>query len=144
MKRFCSLILGLALTLTGCISKKAADAQARAAFFAGQRQALMSMPPPSAAGLNITIKGDVLNPTVPWTPEMTLGKALVAAGYNGKSDPTTIIIVRNGKSIQVDPRKLLNGEDVPLQPLDIVALASGPGPISPGSTSPHIPSPSAQ
>jgi hypothetical protein len=135
-------LFSLALIVNGCVTKKAAEAQARAAFAAGERKALMSMPPPSAQGLNIIFKGDVQNPMVPWTPEMTLAKAIVAAGYNGPTDPTSIIIVRNGKAMQVDPRKLLKGEDVPLQPLDIVALAVGPGPISSGSTSPHTPSPS--
>jgi hypothetical protein len=59
---------------------------------------------------------------VPWTAELTLAKAVVAAEYFGDKDPTEILIVRNGKAIRCDPKKLLEGEDVPLEPQDLVEL----------------------
>ena len=144
MNRVYITLLGLALVLGGCVTKGQAQAQARAAFLAGQRQALMSVAQKPSQTLSISIRGEVQNPMVPWTPELTLAKAIVAAGYKGQHDPTNIIIIRNGHAIQVDPRKLLNGQDMPLEPMDIVALAEGPGPISSGNTAAYTPSPSAQ
>lgn len=122
MKLLLLSLLGLGLVLSGCVTKSAAQAREREAYAAGERHALMSMAQPASQSLNITIKGDVQNPTIPWTQDLTLAKAIVAAGYKGPTDPKTIIILRNNRAIQVDPGKLLNGEDVPLLPLDIVAL----------------------
>jgi len=59
---------------------------------------------------------------VPWTDELTLAKALHAAEYFGDKDPTEILIVRSGKAIRYDPKKLLEGEDMPLEPQDLIQL----------------------
>jgi hypothetical protein len=116
------LALALLVSAAGCVSKAAADTRAREAFAAGQRQALMTMQQNPAGSLQVTVVGDVTNSTVTWTPDMSLTKAIVAAGYTGATDPSSIVIVRNGRGIQVEPDKLLNGEDVPLQPQDVIAI----------------------
>jgi len=108
--------------LTGCVSKSKAEAQARAAFFAGQRQAVEMVQRAQAMGLTVTVLGPVRNPTIPWTNELTLAKALIAANYFGRTDPSEILVERNGQATTYDPKKLLNGEDVPLQPRDIIDI----------------------
>ncbi len=75
-----------------------------------------------ALGPTVTFIGPVRNTLVPWSAELTLAKAIVAADYLGPNDPTEIIIRRGGEEIRLDPKKLLGGEDVPLLPRDIVEL----------------------
>jgi hypothetical protein len=114
----------LAATFGGCVSKSKADAKARAAYIAGQQQALMRMQQAQTQGQGpcVTVNGEVRNHVVPWTEGMTLAKALVAADYLGAADPGQIFIVHNGIAIRVEPRQLLSGVDIPLQPGDIVQL----------------------
>jgi len=117
-------VLGLALLITagalsGCVSKSKAEAQARAAFLAGQQQAAQQM---QARGPNVTVIGEVKNTLVPWTADLTLVKAILAADYYGAGDPKQIIIVRGGEQIQVDPNQLLKGEDILLQPRDVIEI----------------------
>jgi hypothetical protein len=116
------LALFLALTLSGCVTKSQAEAQARAAFAAGEQQAMERMRQSQAQGPNVTFLGPVRNTLVPWTAQLTLAKAIVAANYFGPKDPAEIIIRRGGEEIRLDPKKLLGGEDVPLLPRDIVEL----------------------
>ena len=114
------LLLLPGILLVGCSNKAGQDAKARAAFLAGQQQVLQRMQ--QGTQVNITILGPVSNPIVTWSNNLTLAKAIVAAGYNGRTDPKEILIHRNGQSIPVDPQTLLNGEDVPLQPGDVIEL----------------------
>ena len=111
-------VLLLALGLAGCTSNSNAKAQAREAFVAGQQQALARML--QARAPNVTLLGPVHNPVMPWTEDLTLAKAIVAAGYYGRTDPKGIVIHRNGQEMPVDPKQLLSGEDVPLQAGDVV------------------------
>jgi protein involved in polysaccharide export with SLBB domain len=104
----------------GCVTKSKAKADAQSAFLAGQQQAMIRMAQPHPAV--VTFIGPVRNPTVPWSQDLTLVKAIVEAGYNAPSDPKQIMIVRNGQAIPVDPQKLLNGEDVPLVAGDLVQI----------------------
>jgi hypothetical protein len=57
-----------------------------------------------------------------WSQDLTLAKAIVAAGYQAQTDPKQIMIVRNGQAIPVDPKKLLQGEDIPLVAGDLVQI----------------------
>jgi hypothetical protein len=67
--------------------------------------------------------GPVETPRVPWTEELTLANALVAAGYTGRGSPKQLVIIRVGQQpIVVDPQQLLKGEDVPLQAGDIIDI----------------------
>jgi len=119
----CGALL-LAATLGGCVSKSKAKAQARAAYLAGQQQAMMRMQQAQmqSQGPCVTINGDVRNHVVPWTEGMTLAKALVAADYYGATEPGQVIIVHNGIASRIDARQLLSGTDFPLQPGDVVQL----------------------
>lgn len=108
------------LFIAGCVTKGKAKAQAEAAFLAGQQQAMIRMSQPHQAV--VTFIGPVRNPTVTWTQDLTLAKAIVTAGYEPLSDPKQIMIVRNGQAIPVDPKKLLAGEDVPLVAGDLVQI----------------------
>jgi len=116
-------VLLMPLLISGCVSKGKAEAQARAAFLAGQQQAAQQM---QALGPTVSIMGPVKNKLIPWTAGLTLAQAVVAAQYYGAKDPTEITIIRDGEQIRVDPHRLLGGEDLPLQPRDVVALSTGP------------------
>jgi len=120
MKNLLNCILLLVFTACGCASKSKAQARARAAFMAGQQQAIARVYDLDRTGIRIL--GPVQNPLVAWSEDLTLARTVVAAGYVGARDPREIIIVREGQSIRVDPGQLLHGEDVPLQPSDIVEI----------------------
>jgi hypothetical protein len=110
----------LALVVAGCVTKSKAKAEAQKAYFAGQQQGIMRMSQPQQPV--VTFIGPVRNPTVLWSQDLTLAKAIVAAGYEAKVDPKQIMIVRNGQAIPVDPKKLLEGEDIPLVAGDLVQI----------------------
>ena len=128
----CGALL-LAVALGGCVTKSKANAQARAAFLAGQQQAMATMQQAQPQGQGqvpgVTVNGEVRNRVVPWTAGLTLTKALLAADYYGTTDPDQIMIVHNGMATRVDPKQLLTGVDIPLQPGDVVR-------ITPQSTTP--------
>jgi len=136
-------VLCLSLGLSACVTKSAAKAQARAAYLAGQQEAMNRMQQAQAQGQmqegalrpvqaqggtvpgqggTVQISGPVRSPVVPWTPGLTLMRAIVAADYTGATDPAEILLVRNGIATRVDVHKLLSGEDVPVQPNDVVQL----------------------
>ena len=119
----CGALL-LAATFSGCVSKSKADAKARAAYLAGQQQAIMRVQQAQTQGQgpSVTVNGEVRNHVVPWTEGLTLAKALVAADYLGAADPGQILIVHNGRATRVEAKQLLSGVDIPLQPGDIVQL----------------------
>ena len=106
------------------MSKSKANAQARAAYMAGQQQALARMQQTQTLGQGpcVTVNGEVRIRVVPWTQGLTLAKAVIAADYYGAKDPGQLIIVHNGIANRVDPKQLLSGVDIPLQPGDIVQL----------------------
>lgn len=112
-------LLAAALISSGCVTKKAAEAKARAAFFAGQQQGQMRSN--SAQGPTIFIAGQVRLHAVPWTPGMTLAAAIIAADYQG-GDPRVIVLTRGGEEMAIDPRRLLSGEDIPLLSGDSIDL----------------------
>jgi protein involved in polysaccharide export with SLBB domain len=116
-------ILGLDLAIsafTGCVSKAKAKSEAQSAFIAGQQQAMARMM--QSQSRTVSFIGQVKMPSVPWTEDLTLAKAIVTAGYVGARDPKEIMIVRNGQAIPVSPGQLLSGEDIPLQSGDMVII----------------------
>ena len=121
--RLCVPLL-LAVTLGGCVSKSKANARSRAAFMAGQQQAVARMQQVQTQGQGpfVTVNGEVRNGVIPWTEGLTLAKAVLAADYYGAKDPGELFIVHNGIATRVDPKQLLSGVDIPLQPGDIVQL----------------------
>jgi|SRR5581483_99280 len=114
--------LCFAALLAGCVSKSTAEARARAAFLAGQQQATMMARQAQIQGPTVTVVGEVRNPLVPWTTELTLAKAVIAADYYGQVDPTEIDVQRNGQEIKYDPKTLLGGVDVQLEPSDVIVI----------------------
>ncbi len=108
------------LCVSGCVSAAKAKADARAAYNAGQQDAMARMS--QVEKLNITIVGPVRNSVVAWKEDLTLANALLAAEYLSNTDPRQILIVRKGIAIPVDPNQLLSGKDVPLQPGDVIHL----------------------
>jgi len=119
---FRTLVLGLllfVLAASGCTTKSKAKAQARSAFVLGQQQAITQQ----QQGPVVNFVGMVRNRTIQWTEELTLSKALLAAEYQGFSDPRVIIIIRNGQRFQVNVKQLLKGrEDPPLEPGDTIEI----------------------
>ena len=118
----------LLAALSGCVSKSKADAQARMAYLAGQNAAMaqarmqQQQQMQQLAEPHVTVVGAVRNPIVAWSQDLTLARALVVAGYDSQDDPTAILIHRGEQEIQVDPQRLLNGEDFPLESGDIVQI----------------------
>jgi hypothetical protein len=114
-------VLLIALSLTGCVSKTKAQMQARRAFLAGQRHALLEGQP-SAQTTDVVFVGQVNHPVVTWTDGLTLAQAILAADYFSPENPSAIVIRRGGEEIDFPPYRLLNGEDFPLQPGDLVEM----------------------
>src|SRR5215467_13484539 len=77
---FLALVLS-SFVFSGCVTKATADAQARAAFLAGQQQALERMQQTQGRANTVTFLGEVKNNLIPWTADLTLSRAIVAAGY---------------------------------------------------------------
>jgi hypothetical protein len=114
--------------LAGCISKSKADAQARMAYLAGQRDAILQLQRSGHHGPVVTFIGPVNNPVISWTPGLTLSQAIVKAVYTPATDPAGIVIHRNGQDVPVNPSQLLAGQDLPVQSGDVIEIReSGSG-----------------
>ena len=126
MKTLLALLLPLALLVAGCTTKSQARANERAAFYAGQAQALSeqlaAQKPQRAPGNTVAIIGPVKVSTLAWTPGLTLAQTIFATEYIPAGEPSQIFITRNGSPIPISPQQLLNGEDIPLQAGDVVEL----------------------
>jgi protein involved in polysaccharide export with SLBB domain len=123
-KIFCvggvSLILLLSAVLfCGCVTKSQADAQARAAYLAGQNAVLRQQ---QVQAQGVTVIGPVQNSDVPWVEGLTLSQAIATAKFLGEHDPKEIILTRQGESAKLAPKMLLNGADVPLEPGDTITI----------------------
>jgi hypothetical protein len=119
MKWLMSFALLLVLPMAGCVTKSAANAKARAAFIAGEKQG-------EAKEINATsvwVIGNVRNPVIPWTDDLTLVKALTAADCLDKGDPKQIVITRTRQPpVHVTAAQLFNGYDMALEPGDRVEI----------------------
>jgi hypothetical protein len=118
MKLFLGALV-LALAATGCVSKSKADAQARAAYFAGQQAAYQSM---GGAIADVVVLGNVQRHEMPWVNGLTLAQALATANYLGSHDPQDIIVKRNSVETEISPKDLLNGRDMELKPGDQILV----------------------
>jgi len=125
MNRFPKLfwVGGMAVLMSasfcGCVTKAQARAEAQAAYLAGQRDALAKM-----AGVDqaIVIVGPVEHSKVPWVEGLTLSQAIATANYTGRHNPKVITITRQGEQAIVNPKDLLNGNVVPLEPGDTITI----------------------
>ena len=126
MKILRAIILPLALVAAGCTTKSASRERAQTAFYRGQAAALADQlaakAPPKTPPNTVAIIGPVKVSALKWTPDLTLVKTIVAAEYIPEGEPGQIVIVRNGIQIPVSAAQLLNGDDVPMQPGDVVEL----------------------
>jgi hypothetical protein len=66
--------------------------------------------------------GPVQNRAVLWSEDLSLVQALVAAHYLAPQDPRVIVLHRAGTSTTLSPAQLLQGEDFPVQPGDLVEV----------------------
>ena len=81
------------------------------------------MPQAAPQQPTVWVRGDVKNQIIPWTEDLTLSRAIVAADYQSVFDPRAIVVVRQGQVYRINPRDLLKGTDDPsLQPGDIIEL----------------------
>jgi hypothetical protein len=122
LKLFCAggiSALLIATSFCGCVTKSQARAQAQAAYLAGQNDALAKM---AGVGQGITIVGPVEHPNVPWVEGLTLSQAIATANYIGRHNPKAITITRQGEQASVNPKDLLNGHVVPLEPGDTIII----------------------
>ena len=115
-----ALSLCVALLVTGCVSKAKHREDVKKAFLAGQSEATMRMY--KSLGPSVTFEGEVRQPFVPWTRELTLAKAIIAAEYCGAQDPREVTIIRNGENLTVDLDRFLAGEDYPVAPGDVIRI----------------------
>ena len=114
----------------GCISKSKAQLSEQNAYlrgqnemFARQQQQQLQQQAPASSVPGITFFGEVQNRNVPWSEDLSLSKAILAARYIGRSDPRRIVVIRQGQRYDVNPRNLLSGIDDPLmEPGDVVEL----------------------
>jgi len=104
---------------TGCETKTRARLEARQAYVEGQQQALEQTRPKPPI---VTVTGPVRNSIIPWTEELTLAKAIVAADYTGYLNPKLIRVIRDGQPTDIKPSALLAGEDMPLQAGDTIQV----------------------
>ena len=125
------LILLLALALTGCASKKKQQAEIRKAYAAGQQsvrqaqQAQQQLPPQAlqqTTDPTVRVLGAVKNPILVWSDGLTLARALVESEYEKSTAPKAITIYRNNQPFTIDPQRVLQGDDYPLVPGDIIYI----------------------
>jgi len=109
----------MATSFCGCVTRSQAHAQAQAAYLAGQNDALAKM---AGQGQGIVIVGPVEHPNVPWVEGMTLSQAIATANYTSIHNPKEITITRQGEQASINPKDLLNGHVVPLEPGDTITI----------------------
>jgi hypothetical protein len=115
----------LVFLLAGCVSKREADMRQREGFLAGQQQAQADQARAAQKGqppTTVTVIGKVKNGTVPWTEDMTVAQAIVAADYQGWDNPKRIEVTHNGELIELTPHQLLHGGDFPVEPGDTIKV----------------------
>jgi len=107
------------LLAVGCVSKQAADDQARRAFDAGMQQGRKEA---EVRLTQVLIRGPVQQPAVPWRDGLTLAQAIVEAVYTAAKDPVAISITRNNRVLPVNLDELLRGVDIPLLAGDVIDI----------------------
>jgi len=111
MRKFILVGLLSVLVIAGCVSKSKSNAKARAAFFAGQQQGASAQ----VNSNSVWVVGNVRTPMLPWSEDLTLAKALIAADYLGAGDPSQVVLLRSGQPPTfVSAKQLLSGFDLPL------------------------------
>ena len=109
----------IASSYCGCVTRSQARAQSQAAYLAGQNDALAKM---AGQGQGIVIVGPVEKSEVPWVEGLTLAQAIATANYTSIHNPKEITITRQGEQASINPKDLLNGHVVPLEPGDTITI----------------------
>jgi hypothetical protein len=108
---FCATLAIASLPLSGCVTKSKADAMAKQAFIAGEKRGELLQ----SQSHSVWVVGNVRQPVVPWTEDLTLAKAIVAADYLSNRDPGLITVFRNGQPpFRISAQQMLKGVDLPL------------------------------
>ena len=110
----------IATLFCGCVTRSQASAQAQAAYLAGQNDALAKMAADQRT--SVYVVGPVEKSEVPWVEGLTLAQAIATANYTSIHNPKTITITRQGEQATVNPKVLLNGQVVPLEPGDTITI----------------------
>jgi hypothetical protein len=110
----------MATSFCGCVTKSQARAQAQAAYLAGQQDALAKMAADQRT--SVFIVGPVHKSEVPYVVGLTLAQAIATANYTGRHNPKGITITRQGEQASINPKDLLNGHVVPLEPGDTITI----------------------
>jgi protein involved in polysaccharide export with SLBB domain len=118
--KFFVVVLLLAFAGGGCTTRSQSQTDAQAAYAAGQRDAYARIA--AMQRTSVVVIGPVQNPEVQWTEGLTLAQAILAANCTGPGNPKEIILVRQGETTRIDPKDLLRGHDVPLQPGDTITI----------------------
>ncbi|MGO8681278.1 MAG: hypothetical protein ACLPYZ_12025 [Limisphaerales bacterium] len=123
LKLFCvsgiSALL-MATSFCGCVTRSQANAQVQAAYLAGQQDALAKMAADQRT--SVYIVGPVQKSEVPWVEGLTLAQAIATANYTSIHNPKEITITRQGEQASINPKDLLNGHVVPLEPGDTITI----------------------
>ena len=106
----------------GCASQSKAQLRAQNAFLAGQNSMLQKQLAAQSALSGVTVVGAVQNPQVPWVAGLTLAQEVATANYTGAEEPKQIVITRQGESVTLEAKVLLDGTDVPLEKGDVIEL----------------------
>lgn len=121
MSWFHFFCLGLLISaMPGCTSRAKARAEVQRAYAAGRMQAIQQLQ--QANGPSVTVLGQVQTPLVRWEEGLTLAEAIINANYLPPDEPLSIVILRQGQAIPVDPKRLLRGEDLPVLAGDIIEI----------------------
>lgn len=118
--RFLVVIMFWALAGTGCVTKSKADAEAHAAFIAGEKAARRQMAVQQYP--DVTIIGPVKNHHVPWVDGLTLAQAITTADYLDVRAPERITITRGDQVRTLSPEVLLSGKDIYLKTGDTIEI----------------------
>jgi hypothetical protein len=116
MKFFLVSLSLVALAVSGCVTKTQARRDVQAAYVAGQKSVL------DRQSVGVTVVGPVMHPNVPWVVGLTLTQAIATAHYLDSRDPKSITIIRQGEKASLDPKDLINGTVVPLEPGDVIEI----------------------
>jgi len=112
----CLIITGM----TGCASGEHKPSKAQTQFAAGQEEAFALL---QRSGIYVVrMVGPFQRPVVLWREEMTLAQAILDAGFLGQDAPTQILIQHGLIMERIAPARLLQGEDVPIQPGDVIHI----------------------
>lgn len=118
--RISCVIVLLFVCNAGCVSRSRAKLDAQGAYLEGRQKALAEQQAQQPA---VWFRGDIRNPRVEWTENLTLSQALLSAHYTWNWDPRLITVTRDGEVHQVNARRLLRGEDDPvLKPGDVIEV----------------------